>query len=155
MDQRPIVVFLDLKRLSAKNVHTELVQVFGPYAIACSTMTKNIRNDVILQNEPEPEAEDRAEDQGFSIEDNAIWEALEIMLFDSIRQIVKMTFMLPPTVFPAWRNCFTSSGNDCARFLADFQSSEQAQVIMSKELLKLFESHELSQSRSFPGKKSH
>jgi hypothetical protein len=48
-------------------------------------VTKHIRNDVSLQNEPE--TEDRAKNQGFSIPDNAILEALEMMPFASIRQI--------------------------------------------------------------------
>jgi hypothetical protein len=65
MDQRPIVVFFYLKRLSAKakDVHTELVQILASDTIACSSVTKEIPNDAILQNEPE--AEDRAEDQSF------------------------------------------------------------------------------------------
>jgi hypothetical protein len=45
---------------------------------------KYIRNDVILQNEPE--AEDRVEDQGFSNIDNEILEKLEMMPFVSIRR---------------------------------------------------------------------
>jgi hypothetical protein len=56
-----------------------------------------MRNDLILQNEEE--AEDRAEDQGFSITDNAILEAPEMMPFVAIRQIAKMTFILPTTGF--------------------------------------------------------
>jgi hypothetical protein len=55
MDQRQIVVFLHLKGLSAKDVHTELVELLASDAIACSTVTKYMRNDVILQNEPEAE----------------------------------------------------------------------------------------------------
>jgi hypothetical protein len=99
MDQRSIVVFLHLKRLSAKakDVHTELVQVLGYDSIAYSTVTKYAQNDVILENEPE--VKDRAEDQSFSITDNAIPEALEMMPFTSIRQIIKMTFILPTIVF--------------------------------------------------------
>jgi hypothetical protein len=58
-------VFLHLKGLSAKDIHNELVQALGSNAIACSTVTNHIGNSVILQNEPE--AGDRAEDQGFSI----------------------------------------------------------------------------------------
>jgi hypothetical protein len=85
MNQRSIVVFLHLKGLStkAKNVHTELVQIFESDVIAYSIVTKYIRNDIILQNEPE--AEDRVEDQGFSITDNTILEVLEIMPLFSIR----------------------------------------------------------------------
>jgi hypothetical protein len=84
MDERSIVMFLRLKRLSAKakDVHTELVQVVASDAIAYSTVTKYIRNDVVLQNEPK--AEDRAEDQGFSIPENAILGALEMLPFSSI-----------------------------------------------------------------------
>jgi hypothetical protein len=57
MDQRSIFVFLHLKRLSAKakDVHCELGQVLWSDAITYSTVTKYIRNDVILQNEPETE----------------------------------------------------------------------------------------------------
>jgi hypothetical protein len=43
--------------------------------------------------------ENRTEDQGFSIPDNPILEALEMMPFASIRQIASMTFIPPPTVF--------------------------------------------------------
>jgi hypothetical protein len=60
-------------------------------------MTKYIRNDVILQNEPE--TEDRADNESFSIPGNVILEALEIMPFASIRQIAKMTFIDPTTLF--------------------------------------------------------
>jgi hypothetical protein len=99
MDKASIVVFLHLKGLStkAKDIHTELVQVLRSDVIAYSTVTKDIWNDVILENESE--AEDRAEDQGFSITDDAILEALEMMPFASIYQIAKMIFIPPTTVF--------------------------------------------------------
>jgi hypothetical protein len=91
--------FLHMKGLStkAKDVHTELVQVLWSDAIAYSTVTKYIRNYIILQNEPE--AEDRAEDQRFSITDNPILKLLEMMPFASIRQITKMTIIPPMIVF--------------------------------------------------------
>jgi hypothetical protein len=99
MDQRSILVILHVKELSAKakDVQTELVQVLGSDAITYSSVAKYIRNYAILQNEPK--AEDRAEDQGFSIADNAILEALEMMPFGSIHQIAKMTFIPPTTTF--------------------------------------------------------
>jgi hypothetical protein len=43
-----------------------------------------------------PRIEDRAEDQGFSIPNNAILEAFEMIPFASIRQSAKMIF-IPPT----------------------------------------------------------
>jgi hypothetical protein len=60
-------------------------------------VARYFRDDVILQNERE--AEDRAEDQSSSIADNAILEALKMMPFPSIRQIAKMTIILPTTEF--------------------------------------------------------
>jgi hypothetical protein len=90
-----------LKGLSAKvkDIHTELVQALGSDAMAYSTVTKYIRNDTILQNESE--AEDRAEDQGFSITDKAILEVFEMVPFASGRQAAKMTFVPPATGFRA------------------------------------------------------
>jgi hypothetical protein len=49
-----------------------------------------------LQNEPE--AEDRVEDQDFSIPDNAILEALEMTPFASIHRTAQMFFTPPATV---------------------------------------------------------
>jgi hypothetical protein len=99
MDQRQIVAFLRLKGLSTKSndVHAELVQVLGSGAIAYSTVTTDMQNDAIFQNEPE--AEDRAVDQCFWIRDNAIMAALEMSTFASIRQNPKIAIIPPPTVF--------------------------------------------------------
>jgi hypothetical protein len=54
-------------------------------------------NDFVLQNEPE--AEDQAEDQDFSIADHEILKGPEMVLFASICQIAKMTFIPPLTLF--------------------------------------------------------
>jgi hypothetical protein len=64
--------------------------------MAHSTATKRIKSNVILQNEPG--AEDRKEDQDFSIADNPIHEAPEMIRFASIRQIANMTFIPHATV---------------------------------------------------------
>jgi hypothetical protein len=92
-------VFLHLEGLSAqtKDVQTELVQVLESDVIAYSAVIKYRRNNVILENEPE--AEERAENQGSSMTDKAILEAFEMILFASIRQIAKMAIILPATVF--------------------------------------------------------
>jgi hypothetical protein len=52
-----------------------------------------------LQTDPEPEARDRADGQGFSMTDNVILEALEMMTFTSIRQIAKIIMLIPTTAF--------------------------------------------------------
>jgi hypothetical protein len=99
MDQMPIGVFLYLKERPAnvKDVRTECLHVLGSDAIVYPTVIKYLRNDIILQNEPE--AEVGAEDQSFSIADNAVLDALEMMSLASIRQIAKMTIILPTTLF--------------------------------------------------------
>jgi hypothetical protein len=90
-------VFFHVKGLSAKYVHVELVQVVRSDAIANLLVTKYMRRDLISQNEPE--VENRAKDQDFSIIDNAILEALEIMTFVSIGQIATMIFIPSTTGF--------------------------------------------------------
>jgi hypothetical protein len=116
MNQRPIVLSLHLKGLSDKDkdVRTAFVHVIGSDVIASLIMTKQIRNNVILQNAPE--AEDRAEDQGFQIRDNAILEALQMTPCDSIRQIAKMITILPTAVFRRLTSRLILSGNDCVGF---------------------------------------
>jgi hypothetical protein len=141
MGQRSIVAFLHLKGLSAKakDVHTELVQVLGSNTIAYSIVTKCLRNDVILQNERE--VANRVEDRGFSIKYNAILETLEMMLFASIHQIATMTFILPVTGFCRFTKSFhfvLKRLRWVPHRLLDLH--KQAQIIMSKELLRLLES---------------
>jgi hypothetical protein len=111
VDQRPIIVFLHLRGVSAKakDVRTELVDALSSDAIASSAVTKHIRNDIILQNEPEPEAGDQAENHGFLIADNAIPEAFDRMPFASIHEIAQMPIIPPTTAFRVSRNRFSSS----------------------------------------------
>jgi hypothetical protein len=92
-----------------------------------------------LQNELY--AEERAEDQGCLMADNAIPEALEMMPFASIRQVAPMTFILLTTVF----RHLTKSGHFVLKRLCSvpdrlWDLQKQTLVIMSNELLKLFES---------------
>jgi hypothetical protein len=92
-----------------------------------------------LQNRPE--AEDRAEDQGFLISDNAILETLEMMSFASIREIAKMIFIPLLTEFRR----FTKSLHFVLKRLRWVphrlsDGPKQARVIMLKELLELLES---------------
>jgi hypothetical protein len=65
--------------------------------MAYLTATKYMRNDLILQHEPE--AEHGPEDEGISVPNNIILEALEMMTCISIRQIAKMTIIPGAAVF--------------------------------------------------------
>jgi hypothetical protein len=127
-----------LRKVSESNFHwpSRFTELIGPDAIVYSTVTKYLRNDIILQNEPDPE--DRAKDQGLSIPDNAILEALEMMPFASIRQIVKMAFIPLTTVFCHLTKSFhfvLKRLRWLPHRLSDLQ--KQARLIMPKELLKL------------------
>jgi hypothetical protein len=91
-----------------------------------------------LQNEPE--AEDQAENQGLSITENAIMESLEILPFVSIRQIAKITIIHPVTVFRRLTKSFHFALERLCWIPHKFSvDQKQTRVIMSKELLKLFE----------------
>jgi hypothetical protein len=64
INQKSTVMLLHVKGLSAKDVHTKLAQVLRPDgAIAYSTITKYIRNNIALQNKPE--ADERGKNQVF------------------------------------------------------------------------------------------
>jgi hypothetical protein len=85
--------------------------------------------------------EDRAEDQGFSITDNAILEALELMPFASIHQISKIILIPSPTAFRRLTKLLHFVLKKLPWIplrLSDLQKS--ARVIRSKEVLKLFRS---------------
>jgi hypothetical protein len=91
--------------------------------------------------ENEPEAEDKAEDQSFSITDNAILEALEMMSFASIHQIVNMAVISPTTMFRHLTNSLHFVLKRLRSVPHRFSGLQKhALGIMSKELLKLLES---------------
>jgi hypothetical protein len=115
-------VFLHLKGLSAKvkDVHTEVVQVLGSHAIAYSIVTQYIQKDILLQDESE--AEDRVEDQDFSIRDNGILKAPEGMPFASLRQIARMVFIPPTTVFRLLPESLHFAGSNCFGFPTESQN---------------------------------
>jgi hypothetical protein len=139
MEKESISRFLNPKRLSFKDVHTELAQIFGSDAIAYSTVISEIGNDIILQNEPE--SQNREENQGFSITDNAILKGLKMVSFASIRQIAKMTFIPVITVFRRLTKSLHFALKRVHSVLHRFSNlRKQAPVIISQYLLKLLES---------------
>jgi hypothetical protein len=69
----------------------------------------------------EPEAEDIAEDQGFSITNNEILEALEMMPFASIRQITTMSFIPPINLFHRLTKSLRFALNRLHCVLTDFR----------------------------------
>jgi hypothetical protein len=102
-------------------------------------VTNYVRNNVILQNELE--AEDRAQDQDFSITDHTVLEAPEMMTFASIHQIAKMTFNPPTTGFRRLTKSLHFALKRLHWVPHRFSNlQKQVRVTMPKELLKLLES---------------
>jgi hypothetical protein len=72
MDQRPIVLFLSMKGLSAQDIHGELVAVLGFDAIGYSTVTMYRR-----QTRIPPISMDTLEKSPNNITDDAILDVLQ------------------------------------------------------------------------------
>jgi hypothetical protein len=95
MDQGSICFYLNRKGLSAKAIHNELVQVFGPDAIAYSTVTKTRRaSHWTAQNE------EWHSDLSDDVVNGAILQALDQNPFATVRELAKATCIPTATV---WR----------------------------------------------------
>ena len=97
MDQRSICLFLEMKGLSARAIHNELIAVLGSEAVAYSTVTKYLR----LRKHPNDFAEtvfiESIKEENFI--DQAITLALNEEPFASIRQIARKTLLPRSTIF--------------------------------------------------------
>jgi hypothetical protein len=72
MDERSIVLFLSMKRLSAQDIHGELVTVLGSDAIGYSTVMKYLR-----QTRMPPHPMETLEKPPNTVRDDAILDALQ------------------------------------------------------------------------------
>jgi hypothetical protein len=86
MDQRPIVLFLSMKGLSAQDIHGELVTVLGSDAIGYSMVTKDLR-----QTRVPPIPMETLEKPPNPVTDDAILGAFQQQPFASVRELVKLT----------------------------------------------------------------
>jgi hypothetical protein len=93
MDERSFCLFLAIKGLSAREVHSELVAVLGLDVIGDSTVSRYLRQQQFLATSPEPSNEPRT----IIIED-AILEALDKQPFSSLRELAKLTCISTTTV---------------------------------------------------------
>jgi hypothetical protein len=94
MDQRSICLFLAMKRLSAREVHNELVAVLGLDAIGSSTVTRYLRQRqfpvIFLEPSDEPPT---------TIINDAILETFDKQSFSSVRELAKLTCIPTTTVY--------------------------------------------------------
>jgi hypothetical protein len=97
MEQRMIVAYLDLKGISARTIHTDLVATLWSNAVAYSSVTRHLREARRLpfRTEAPPIEIERMVDDA----DRAILFALGENPFASMRQLSRLTSLPPTTVY--------------------------------------------------------
>jgi transposase len=58
MAQRPIVAYLSVKGMSAREIHDDIVATFGPDAVSYSSVTRDLREARFPPSKPEPHPAD-------------------------------------------------------------------------------------------------
>jgi hypothetical protein len=94
MDQKPIVIYLAMKELSAVAIHHDLRATLGPEAVNYLSMIHCLRQAIFISSKSPaniPETEPQFDDS-----DQAILLALTERPFRSIRELAQMT-LLPRT----------------------------------------------------------
>jgi hypothetical protein len=96
MTQRPIVAYLSLKGMSAREIHNDIVATIGPDAMSYSSVTRYLREARSPPSKPEPHQADVQRD----LDDlnQAILAALQDSLFASVRQLSQLTHLPSTTV---------------------------------------------------------
>jgi hypothetical protein len=95
--QRPIVVYLSLKWMSAREIHDDIGAILGPDAMSYSSVTRYLREARFSPSKPEPDPADVQRNLDDS--DQAILAALEDRPFASVRQLSRLTHLLSTTVY--------------------------------------------------------
>jgi hypothetical protein len=94
MTQSPIVTYLSLKGMSAREIHDDIVATIRPDAVSYSSVTRYLREAQFLPSKPEPHPADVQRDLDDS--NQAILTALEDSPFVSVRELCPLT-PLPST----------------------------------------------------------
>jgi hypothetical protein len=85
MAQRPIVADLSLKRMSAREIHDDIVTTLGPDAVSYNSVTRHLREARFSPSKPEPHPADVQRD--FDDSDQVILTALEDNPVASVQQL--------------------------------------------------------------------
>jgi hypothetical protein len=101
MTQRPIVAYLSLKGMSAREIHDDIVATLGLDIVLYSSVTRYLREARFPPSKPEPHPADVQRDlddlDDLDDSDQAILAALEDIPFASMRQLSRLTH-LPSTI---------------------------------------------------------
>jgi hypothetical protein len=97
MTQRPILAYLSLKGMSARDIHDDIVTTLGPDALSYGSVTGYLREARFPPLKPEPHPADIQRDLDDS--DHAILAALEDSSFASVWQLSRLTHLPSTTVY--------------------------------------------------------
>jgi hypothetical protein len=99
MTQRPIVAYLSLKGMSAREIHDDIVATLGLNAVSYSSVTRYLCEARFPPSKPGPHPVDAQRD--FDDSDQAILAALEDGQFASVRQLSRLAHLLSTSVHPS------------------------------------------------------
>jgi hypothetical protein len=138
MKQRPIVAYLSLKGMSAREIHDDIAATLGPDAVLYSSVTHYLREARLRPSKPEPDPADVQRDLDDS--DQAILTAREYSPFAAVRQLLRLTHLPSTTIYRR----LTQSLGFVARHLrwvphalSDVQKGER--VNLSRRVLRILE----------------
>jgi hypothetical protein len=134
MTQRPIVAYLLLKVMSAREIHDNIVATFASDALSCNSVTRYLREARFPPPKPEPDPSDLQRDLDDS--DQVIVAALEDSPFTSVRRLFRLTHRPSTTVYCR----LTQSLGFVARHLRWVPHAEKGErVNLSRRLLRVLE----------------
>jgi hypothetical protein len=91
MMQRPIVAYLSLKGMAAREIHDDIVATLGPDAVSYSSVTRSLRGAQFPPSKLEPHPADVQRDRDLDDSDQANLAALEDSPFPSVQQLSRLT----------------------------------------------------------------
>jgi hypothetical protein len=97
MTQSPIVAYLSLRGISAREIQDNIVVTLGLDAVSYSSVTRYLREAQFPPSKPEPHPADVQRDLNDS--DQAILAALEDSPFAAVRQLSRLTHLPSTTVY--------------------------------------------------------
>jgi hypothetical protein len=97
MTQRPIVAYLSLRGMSAREIHDGIVATLGPDAASYSSVTRHLHEARFAPSKPGLHPADVQRDLDDS--DQAILAALDDSPFAPVRQLSRLTHLPSTTVY--------------------------------------------------------
>jgi hypothetical protein len=97
MTQHPIIAYLSLKGMSAREIYDDIIAALGPNAVSYSVITRSLRDALFRPSKPEPHPADVPRD--FDDSDQAILAAFEGSPSASMRNLSRLTHLPSTTVY--------------------------------------------------------